>query len=534
MKPYIPLIIAGAFLSSSIQAQTPEEALKYSFLQQGGTARNLATGGAMASLGGEFSTLFINPAGLGLFNTNEAVLSPKLSNIKNNFNYRNNSLLRTNSNYGFDLGASGFIWALPHSSENRDEGHVAFGLGLNQVADFNNRYSYNGLNNQSSFSEKYLEELINTNSTNPNKAAYDFPYGSSLAINTYLVDPVFVNGQVVGYKSAAQAALANGLQQSNTVETKGGAYDVSFGFGMTGNRKLFIGASGSLLITNYEKRQTYSEREFTPVANNKFNSFSVEEVLKTNGIGGNFKIGAIYRPTERVRLGLAVHTPSFYSLTDKQEAYFTTDTENYQGVQRQNSKDVINYQRNTLGINVNERAKYNFNTPWRVMASASYVFRETDNVKKQRAFITGDVEYLNYRNITFGERTGEDENGNALPGDPNYANYLKGIKTASKKMYRGAFNARLGAELKLNIFMLRGGVAYYGNPYKDKANLKTHRMNYSAGVGYRHKGIFIDATYIYGTGRDIDRPYILSDKPNTFASNKLNTNNFALTVGTKF
>ena len=59
-------------------------------LTQNGTARNQAIGGAGVSLGGEFSSLFINPAGLGFYKTSEIVITPgySLKNFKST--YKNN------------------------------------------------------------------------------------------------------------------------------------------------------------------------------------------------------------------------------------------------------------------------------------------------------------------------------------------------------------------------------------------------------------------------------------------------------------
>ncbi len=64
-----------------------------------------------------------------------------------------------------------------------------------------------GLNNQSSYSEKYLEELINNNVTDPNDAANNFPNGASLAFNTYLIDTIQGSGgSVAGYRSLVDTA----------------------------------------------------------------------------------------------------------------------------------------------------------------------------------------------------------------------------------------------------------------------------------------------------------------------------------------
>src|SRR5215217_1596879 len=59
-----------------LSAQTPEDALRYSWNVQSGTARIQAVGGAMGSLGGDITATFVNPAGLGFYRTGDVVLSP--------------------------------------------------------------------------------------------------------------------------------------------------------------------------------------------------------------------------------------------------------------------------------------------------------------------------------------------------------------------------------------------------------------------------------------------------------------------------
>ena len=41
-----------------------------------GTARQQAIGGAMGSLGGEITSMFVNPAGIGFYKNAEIVFSP--------------------------------------------------------------------------------------------------------------------------------------------------------------------------------------------------------------------------------------------------------------------------------------------------------------------------------------------------------------------------------------------------------------------------------------------------------------------------
>ena len=96
------LLIIFIFSGSYLFAQTPDDALRTAWFTQNGSGRNTATGGVMGSLGGDITANHVNPAGLGLFKTNELVLSPGFNFNNNNLEYRgtNNSVQKNNFNYG--------------------------------------------------------------------------------------------------------------------------------------------------------------------------------------------------------------------------------------------------------------------------------------------------------------------------------------------------------------------------------------------------------------------------------------------------
>jgi hypothetical protein len=57
-------------------AQDQTDALRYSQLSNGGTARFMAMGGAFTAVGGDASSLAFNPAGIAVFNTSQLTFSP--------------------------------------------------------------------------------------------------------------------------------------------------------------------------------------------------------------------------------------------------------------------------------------------------------------------------------------------------------------------------------------------------------------------------------------------------------------------------
>ena len=110
------LLIIFFFTAVVLQAQNPDDALRTAWFTQNGTARNMATGGVMGSLGGDITANHVNPAGLGVFKTNEIVLSPGFGMNKNKFNYRGTDT--SNSKNNFNYGTTGIILGSINSKKN--------------------------------------------------------------------------------------------------------------------------------------------------------------------------------------------------------------------------------------------------------------------------------------------------------------------------------------------------------------------------------------------------------------------------------
>jgi hypothetical protein len=447
--------------------------------------------------------VFVNPAGLGQFKTSELVLTPGYNFSNNKANYLGTSDKDNKSAFAF--GTSGFVFGSPRWS---------FGLAVNQSANFNSRISYNGVNNQSSYSEKYLEELINNNVTDPNAAARDYPFGPSLAINTYLVEPQLDNnGNATSYYSLATPQT--GVKQNQEITTKGGITSIGLAATRNFNDKFFIGGSMSIDYLSYRRDQTFRESDNTNTANNNFNYFETMETLETSGQGLNIKIGLLYKPIESLRLGLAFHSPTWYNLKDVYTTSIRTDLEGYQG-------NGELFQSSTDLVGEPGQFQYAFNNPMRLMAGISYVLREEKDVTRQRGFISADVEFVNYGSGRFGE--------DSYSGSSSYYDELN---NTIKDIYRNAINLRLGGELKFNTLMVRAGFGYFGNPYED-AEIKGKRMNVSGGLGYRNKGKFIDLTYIHQFVTDGFYPYRLEDNAFFPVNLKSGVGNIVATIGFKF
>ncbi|HEY8968407.1 MAG TPA: aromatic hydrocarbon degradation protein, partial [Puia sp.] len=93
---------------------------------------------------------------------------------------------------------------------------------------------------------------------------------------------------------------------------------------------------------------------------------------------------------------------------------------------------------------------------------------------------------------------------------------------------------RLGGEMKFNTLFARLGGAYYTNPYQDSKELKVNKLFLTAGGGWRNAGMFIDLAFVAGFFKDVNFPYVLSDKNNVVAALKQFSGTGIVTVGFKF
>ena len=507
-------ILTGILFWQNLFAQEPADALRYSWYTSSGTAREQAVGGAMGSLGGDITATFVNPAGLGFYKTGDFVLTPRFGFMNNKSTYFN----RTESDKAStpNYGASGIIFAGSSSNESKKNRSSAFSLAVNRIADFKNNILYRGANSQSSYSQKFLEEIRNGNIKDPNVVASGFPFGTSLAFNTYWIDTI-AGGSSGNYQFQTRAPIGTGLLQENKINSKGGITELALGCGANYSDKFYWGFTLAFPILHYERETTFTEADATTNTNNKFDYASISDKLVTDGGGVNLKVGIIYKPVERVRLGFAVHSPSFFQLTDKYNASVTTNTESYQGTMTQSS--------GTFTGNQDAQFKYWLFTPYKLIASASYVLQEIEDVRKQKGFLTADIEFVNYKASSF---TTDPKNDDQASRD-----YLKSLNKAIDNAYKGAFNFRVGGELKFTTIMARLGAAYYGNPYKNINGEKGSRFQLSGGLGYRNKGMFVDITYVHTMGKDVNFPYRLQYSAYSGANIKSANGNVVLTVGFK-
>jgi len=509
-KIYISIFIL--IVSSRLCSQVPEEALRLSWRIQQGTARNQAIGGAMGSLGGDATATIVNPAGLAFFKTSDFVISPGWQKMKSENNFRGTPESQMQDGR-FQIGTSGFVFGgFGYKNKN------SFALTVTKLADFNQTLSYNGNNDYSSFAEPLADEFafsgLNIQDA-LNSPTISVP--TKMALYTYLVDTATINGNPTVIARSENTSL---LSQRFLSETSGGITEITLGLGHEFNKKLLFGGSIGIPIVKLYRNSYFRESDASGNTDNDFDYMSYSENFSLKGAGFNFRIGAIYRPKEFIRLGLALHSPDILILRESFNSGMAADLENL--FAPGSGYDSVGSSVFSGAETINNR--YTTYTPGKIILSGAYVFREVENINRQKGFITADVEYVNYKWMKFGP-DGEVTTATKAPFTP--------FNEAIDAVYKSAVNIRIGGELKFKILMARVGFAWYGNPYKDK-ELKASKMNISGGLGYRNKGVFLDLTYVYGIQKDVNFPYrVNAPRANTFANLKDKGGNVILTLGFK-
>jgi hypothetical protein len=482
MKRLIMLIILATAVVS-LDAQNEVDALRYSRLSVVGTARYSGLGGAFGALGADFSTLSVNPAGIGLYRSSEFSITPSLNmgSTKSEYLGEKGNDSRTN----FSLGNIGFVSVMdvgnPKSSSVRK---IMFGFGINRVNSFNNRVLINGFNNTNSLLTTYIDE---SHGLTPSQLD-EFGAGPAYDANLIYEDTA-VNGLY-------HADMPNGgVTQHKSIESWGSMNEMEISMGANVLDKFYIGGTLGVPFVRYFEETVYTEEDSKNL-NDYFNSFKRTESLNTTGAGINFKIGVIYKPVEFIRLGAAIHTPTYF---DKMSDEW-------------NSKMTGNF---TYGTEQSSSPKgsydYSLTTPFRAVGSIAFIFGKI-------GLLSADYEFVNYPSARL------------QPISTTGYDFYDENKAISNK-YRNTGNLRIGTEWKYAQFSFRGGYGIEGDPYESSIN-RSISHSFSLGLGMRDKDYFVDLAFVHSQRAE---DYYIYDPSYVEASlNKTRSDNLLLTFGVRF
>lgn len=484
------LTLSASILSQNLKAQSSIDIGKFGQTASFATARSVGFGGALGSVGGDFASLSVNPAGIGIYRSSEFMVTPGFRFSGSKSNYSGGTYDDNNARFGFNN--IGLVFTGTPSAKNYDKSDWksgSFGIGINRIADFSRTYNYMGKTNTSTGSFLFEQDALNDTTTIHREGSLGY-----LGYQSYLLDNNLFS----------LVPFWKGLEQFNTVQEKGGITEFVISGGGNFKDKLMVGATLGITSLNHRITSNFSEQTATIDPSDSFDNYSYNQNIKVNGAGINLKLGAIYKFNDYFRAGFSFHSPTLYSLTEVYNADIKTNSDKLSGV--------------TAVIQPENQFDYTVITPMKLIASAT-------GMLGKYGFVSLDYEYVNYSGMRF-----RYEN----PIDNAAERY---INADVKALYQNASNIRAGLELKFDQLLLRAGYGYYGSPYKNKL-YQSDRNNISFGVGYRFGKTFVDIGIINSAYTTYEKPYEIQNWPGYTAAptatikNNLTTGVF--TVGWKF
>lgn len=523
MKKIVSLWISLFLAGGSLYAQEMMDAYKYSQSDLHGTARFSSMGGAFGALGGDISSMTTNPAGIGIYRSSEVVTTLNLSSMKAESNLLGSKFDQSKTKFNFDNIA--YVGYFPTGNFSGIKSWNV-GFAYNRVKNFTRNYRTKGTPG-SSLSD-YITAL--TNDLAVRNVGGDYKGNNLWLTDDYnpfdtRLNPLSVAGYSGGLIGSEEPSKIggfynpfSGLQQSELTVSERGAIDqYDFVFATNISDIVFLGATFVLTDLDYNYISLHKEDFSDGSYSDLYNSFSTE------GNGYSFNIGAIVRPSDYLRLGVAYNSPTWYKLTDYsfvEAGSYLKGAENFDPV-----------------YNTYLPLEYKLRTNDRWIFSAAGFFG-------QYGLISVDYELSNYKNMSLSEYDGfklDDQNAH--------------IKDA----FGTKGTLRVGLEAKVTPqFAVRAGGAWANSPVKSHIKDGSSEVSisgtiphytidkgtnyYTIGFGYRFTPRFYaDIACVYKEYKEdvysfssIYDPELDKNINSTPASMKTNTTRVSLTLGYKF
>ncbi len=482
-------VLAGMLvaLPSAMMGQTALDAFSISQTDMRGSARFMSMGGAFTALGGDISTLNQNPGGIGVYRSSDitATLDVTFKSGKFNAGAGSQSWNHTGvacNNFGYigtvNLGSNSvmpfFNWGVSYSRAASFDRRYRGSLGSintslsNFVADNTNRTFVNngGIPPQQM-------QFVQGSDYNPYWDDYNgnpyAPWLSTLMYTAGAINPLTANSST--YNGLYDYQKSSGLA-SVEVEEKGHVDEYAIDFGGNISNTVFWGIGFGITDVEFRSRSYYSESiNNAMVPGSAYDGgfvtgtadYTLANYKHIWGSGFNFKAGVILKPVNEFRIGVAVHTPTYYNLS-------------YEGSgQLGYLYDSSEYAEPVSGTAVTDDGymrefDWKCRTPWRFMVGAAGVIGG-------RAIISADYEYRASNDIKVQDYEGTD---------------FADVNGDIKNYYKATNIMRLGLEYRVTPQVsLRAGYSYESSP-----------VTTTAMTGYTTNGQAIDANDVYTSGPD--------------------------------
>ena len=346
------------------------------------------------------------------------------------------------------------------------------------------------------------------------------------------------------------------------IQEKGYIDEYSINFGGNISNTVYWGIGFGITDLDYKSESYYSEsldnanvpdEAGTSYVRGGSADFTLGNYKHIWGSGFNFKAGVIIKPINEFRIGIAIHTPTYYNLSYEGSAslgyLYQSDTYPLENPENPGSKRKVYSGSEITDDGYLDNFDWQCRTPWRLMVGVAGVIGG-------RAILSADYEYRATNDIKVLDYDGNE-----------WSDVTSDVKT----YYKSTNILRLGAEYRLTPqFSLRAGYMYETSPVQtdvmrgynetpngveatymytsgpdDTETLPSYTLDkqtqyFTCGLGYRYKNFYADAAYVhrhrsskfsaFSNYNDIDGYF--NEAPTAKVTD--DNNSFVLTVGFRF
>lgn len=461
MKRILIMLTLLISVSPDTYAQNEADVRRYTANYFSGTARFQSMGGAFGALGGDMSSIHINPAGVSVFRFGEISFTPAYE--FNDINAQTDFSSRLASKSKLVVNNAGFV--LANEVNHPKWRSINFSVSYNRINTFNDLVQLTG---QSAAIDGLAGDFLVRAQGRLAGELSDF--GNGLAWDTFVIDNENYDesGEFIDDGSYILGfAPEEEIQTNQTVERDGRLSETALTIGANYNDELYLGFGLGFQDVFYQS--VAETREVTVAdAQRDLLSYTFTERLESEGLGVNARLGVIYRK-ENIRLGASVKTPTVFAMTDNFTADISSRLRNSDG-----SIDNLSSESDAGFF------EYRIRTPWHFMASVAGVLGKNAIISAQ------------YERVDFGG--GELRNANS-GADADFS----GVNQAINQFYSASDIFRVGAEYRLGkSFALRGGYSFFANPIdinEESTNESLDRQEFNFGLGYRKAAWHVDLSY---------------------------------------
>jgi long-subunit fatty acid transport protein len=504
----------------TVFAQNETDALRYTRYGLTGSARIQGIGGAQTALGADISTIATNPAGLGMFRRSEFSFSLGQQSV--NAGTFSNVGQASDQESRFVIPQMGVV--LPSRNPGSEDSNwkgITFGIGFTRLNNFNETFSYQNTSTPPNTIVDYFADLANSRVLRPGETLLsnldaEFDAGiqtlSGLAYGTYLID-VFQDNS--GNQFAEGLYTFGNSNQQERVQRSGSQSQIDIGAGTSYKDKIYLGASMGIVTTDFRQESLFQESgnyvaTFDEAGNPDVEgpySLALRDEFRSRGTGINLKLGVIARPTDALRLGLSLQTPTVHRFSDSYQSAMSATTLSPTTLQPETFTEST----------FPGEFDYRLTTPLRATGGVAFFINKY-------GFVSADLEYVNYTGMRYSER---DNRGSS-------SDYFTNVNNNISDTFQSAINYRIGAEGRYEVFRVRAGYARTGDPYSS-SDVDGSISSYTLGAGVRLRNYYVDLAYVNSRMESPYSPYVFSSgggEPIIDIENKMNT--VMLTLGYNF